>query len=143
MSRARSRSLPLKKAALLGVGVSLALTAGVALGTARPASADAAPHSNDGQNTWTICLDPDFSECTTGNPARLPNFGGVNSDASQAPWNNPVFDNQISSLWIRNTPLDTWNGENFTGTFGQFAANWEWDSLNTPYNDAISSAAPG
>ena len=80
---------------------------------------------------WLLCKDPNLQGTCIGGPLRTPDL-------------LRDFDNTTSSIQTNETAMETWNDWNFKGTYGYFAPWGTWNSLSSPYNDAITSVSyPG
>lgn len=96
----------------------------------RQAVSDGFPATTADTTAWVICQDFNLQGSCYGGPVRLSGLG----------W----MDNLTSSIQTNATAMETWNDPGFKGTYGYFAPWGTWNTLSSPYNDAISSISyPG
>ena len=89
------------------------------------------PATTADSNAWIACRNTNLTGVCLGGPVRKTYL------------DYPLYDD-VSSIQTNGTAMETWNDENFKGTYGYFAPWGTWLSLSSPYNDEISSISyPG
>ncbi|MGW4165272.1 hypothetical protein [Streptomyces sp. NPDC004788] len=118
---------------LTAVAVATSALTLVPIALAMPASAATAASG------WSLCRDYNLRNCEFWTVDNAPYSAdlGKGDNASSGDY---YMQDAISSIQIQGArTLYTWNDNNFTGIQGVFQNNYTWNTLNYPYNDAISS----
>ncbi|MFD5717258.1 hypothetical protein [Streptomyces sp. NPDC127036] len=127
--------MSIAKRVLAGTVASLTLSAGFLGVTASSVNAYTGPAQS-----------PDYWMCK--NTYLRPNGEGGACWTGSTPrfyqWQSDAYNQKtISSIQTNQYAIQTWNGYNWTGTYGYFAPNYRWDVLNSPYDNAIVSVQIG